>query len=207
MRVRRATALAAAALLLCAGACRRTEPRERVATAPPSAARTGPVPAGPGEADYHLLAPEKAALDAFLRANPDLRAASDEDRRPPDEENEVRELYGVYHPYFVRGDVNDDGRLDFVLGFVRRDSERDRPEFSILVFAGREDGSFSAGSFLERDVELADGDISLDRDSIVVTPDLADEIARRYRWDPDRRRHVYVPEALDEPVSPPPARI
>jgi hypothetical protein len=206
MRARRAAALAVAALLLCAGGCQRREARVRAPAAPPSAARTGPAPARADEAGYDLLAPERTAVDAFLRENPDLRVASDEDRRPPEEEDEVRDLYAVYHPYFVRGDANDDGRLDFVLGFVRRDSERDFPEFSVLVFAGKSDGGFSPGSFLERDVARADGDLSLDRDSIVVTPDLADDIARRYRWDPDRQRHVYVRDSSDEPVSPPPAR-
>ena len=34
----------------------------------------------------------------------------------------MRHLYGVYNPYFVRGDLNDDGILDFVMAFVRRDS-------------------------------------------------------------------------------------
>jgi hypothetical protein len=206
MRVRCAAALAAAVLLACTAACRRREPRERAPAATPSAARTGPAPARADEAGYQLLAPEEAAVDAFLRENPDLRLASDEDRHLPEEENEVRDLYAVYHPYFVRGDANDDGRLDFVLGFVRRDSERDSPEFSVVVFAGTRAGGFSPGAFVERDVALADGDLSLDRDSIVVTPDLAEDIVRRYRWDAGRQRHVYVRDVPDEPVSPPPAR-
>jgi hypothetical protein len=105
----------------------------------------------------------------------------------------MRKLYGVYHPYFLRGDVNDDGVLDFVLAFVRRDSDPDSPWFSIVVFNGSEKSGFAAGTFLERDVSLADGDLAVDRDSIVITPNLEDEDStRRYRWDPFRHSYVFV---------------
>ncbi len=115
-------------------------------------------------------------------------------------------LYGVYHPYFVRGDANDDGVLDFLLAFVRRDSDDDAPWFSVAVFSGRSDGSFAEAVFLERDISLADGDLSLDRDAIVITPDTADEATRRYRWDPSRRRHVFVRDTEEEPDTLPPAQ-
>lgn len=118
------------------------------------------------------------------------------------EGEDFRKLYGVYHPYFLRGDVNDDGILDFVLAFVRRDSDRDSPWFSIAVFTGTDRSAFSPGKFLERDVSLADGDLSVDRDSIMITPDLEEEDStRRYRWDPIQRSHVFVrvdPEEEDE---------
>ena len=127
--------------------------------------------------------------------------ATDADRRD-DGDEEIRELYGVYHPYFLRGDVNDDGILDFVLAFVRRDSARDSPWFSIAVFTGTASERFASGTFLERDVSLADGDLSIDRDSIMITPDLEEEEStRRYRWDPIQRSHVFVrddPEEDDE---------
>lgn len=149
---------------------------------------------------YALREPERKAVEDFLRANRDLRVAIDSDRRE-DEGEDLRKLYGVYHPYFLRGDVNDDGILDFVLGFVRRDSDRDSPWFSIVVFTGAGEGAFAPG-FLERDVSLADGDLSVDRDSILITPDLEeDESTRRYRWDPRQRSHVFVrddPEEDDE---------
>ena len=127
-----------------------------------------------------------------------MRMATDDDAREP-ESDDVKKLYGVYHPYFLRGDVNDDGVLDFVLAFVRRDSDRDSPWFSVVVFSGREPSGFASGTLLERDVSLADGDLSVDRDSIVITPDLDDEdTVRRYRWDPIRRAHVFVREDTDE---------
>ena len=143
-------------------------------------------------------------MENFLESNPDLRVATDGDRRETEAE-EIRELYGVYHPYFLRGDVNDDAVLDFVLAFVRRDSDRDAPWFSVVVFPGNDRGGFAAWTFLERDVSLADGDLSVDRDAIVITPDLEEEdSARRYRWDPVRRTYVFVrddPEEDDRGLS------
>jgi hypothetical protein len=118
--------------------------------------------------------------------------ATDDDRREG-ESDDVGKLYAVYHPYFLRGDVNDDGILDFVLAFVKRDSDRDSPWFSVVAFAGRERSGFGPGIFIERDVSLTDGDLSIDRDSIVITPDLdEEENARRYRWDPIKRSYVFV---------------
>jgi hypothetical protein len=70
------------------------------------------------------------------------------------------------------------------------------------VFPGTAPERFAAGTFLERDVSLADGDLSVDRDSIMITPDLEEEEStRRYRWDPIQRSHVFVrgdPEEDDE---------
>jgi hypothetical protein len=204
---RAAALLAAAAILGIAGACRRRPPAPpppAAASAPsaPDASRPGPEPASAASAGYDFPPAEKAAVEAFLRLNPDLRLAADDDRRPPDGGDDMNTLYGVYHPYFVRGDVNDDGVLDFVLAFVRRDSDRDSPWFSIVVFSGRGDGGFTPGVFLERDVSLADGDLSIDRDAIVITPDTSDEATRRYRWDPARHRHVFVRDEDEEPESP-----
>jgi hypothetical protein len=194
-------------LLLAASACRRRETVEPVAAAPP--ARTPPprAPASAAAAGYEFRPAEKSAVDAFLRAHPDLRPADDDDRRHTDASDDVAAMYGVYHPYFVRGDVNDDGLLDFVLAFVRRDSDRDSPWFSVAVFSGEAGGGFAPGVFLERDISLSDGDLSLDRDAIVVTPDVDDDATRRYRWDPERRLHVFVRDTPDEPSSPPAAQI
>ena len=202
-----AALLAAAIAAGCGGqGCRRAAEKP---PAPPAAALPTPPPGEPASASsagYDFRPAEKAAVQAFLRLNPNLRLAADGDRRPVGDGNDVSPLYGVYHPYFVRGDANDDGILDFVLAFVRRDSDRDSPWFSVVVFAGRSDGSFSAGAFLERDISLADGDLSLDRDSIVVTPDIDDESTRRYRWDSSRQRHVFVRDSPEEPDSAPPAQ-
>ena len=188
-----------------AWACRRVpEP----AAPPPSVAvaREATPPAPVEDATYNLRPAEKTAVAAFLRAHTDLRAATDDDRRLSVDGQDIAALYGVYHPYFVRGDANDDGILDFVLAFVRRDSDEDSPWFSVAIFAGEARGGFAPGVILERDISLADGDISLDRDAVVVTPDVSDEAARRYRWDPERGRHIYVHDAPEEPPTLPSAQ-
>lgn len=193
----------AASLLAFAGlaaGCREA-PGARTEVAP-----TLPLPAKVDAAGYSLRPAEKASIQAFLAKNRNLRVAADTDRRVPEDGGEVGNLYGIYHPYFVRGDLNDDGLLDFVLAFVRRDSDRDTPWFTVVVFTGREKPGgleFSSQSFLERDISLADGDIAIDRDAILITPDLASETTRRYRWDPARRSYVFVREGEEEPEPPP----
>jgi len=179
------------------GACRRAAPvAERKAADPDLVAQS---PATADASGYPFRPGERRAVEEFLKANRDLRLAVDSDRRSSESDDDLPKLYGVYHPYFLRGDINDDGILDFVLAFVRRDSDRDAPWFSIVVFNGTEGSGFSAGTFLERDVSLADGDLSVDRDSIVITPNLDDEDStRRYRWDPLRRSYVFVRDAADD---------
>ena len=203
--VRCLAAAALAVLALGAHGC-----RQKAAPAPPAAvAPAAPtrIPARADAAEYDLRPLEKAAVDEFLRRNPDLRLAVDGDHRQ-DESEGVGALYAIYHPYFVRGDGNDDGLLDFVLAFVRRDSDRDAPWFSVVVFSGRADGTFVPGGFLEREISLADGDLSLGRDAVVVTPDVGDDVARRYRWDPAKQRHVFVrDDEPEESASPPPSQI
>jgi hypothetical protein len=175
-------------------ACR----QERAERTSPDLARVSRPAAASPDSGYPFRREERAAVDAFLRTNPDLRVATDGDRRSS-ESTDYRKLYGVYHPYFLRGDVNDDGILDFVLAFVRRDSDGDSPWFSIVVFTGKEHSGFAPGTFLERDVSLADGDLAVDRDSIVITPDLDEEgSVRRYRWDPIRRSYVFVRDETGE---------
>jgi hypothetical protein len=147
-------------------------------------------------------------VDEFLRLHADLRLASPADRRDA-RDGQVRRLYGIYHPYFVRGDLNDDGVLDFVLAFVRRDRSNDTPWFSVVVFTGRGDAAapaFSAGIFIEKDVSLARGDLSIDRDAVLITPDLGDEAVRRYRWDPVRRSYAFVRDEDEDEDTPIPSR-
>jgi hypothetical protein len=200
----------ALALALAAGACRRTVTVTPAPTPAPSvtAAVTPAAAAHAPDAGYELRPAEKAAIDEFLRGHPELRMAVDGDHLEPEGGDDVAALYGVYHPYFVRGDGNDDGLLDFATAFVRRDSDEEAPWFSVVVFSGKPDGSFSAGGFLERDIALAEGDISLDRDAVVVTPDVSDDLTRRYRWDPAKRRHVFVrDDPSEDPASPPSSNI
>jgi len=168
------------------------------------AARPAPRAEAPG---YPFTRAERAAVEDFLRRNPTLRIATDEDRhRAADSDAELRGLYGVYHPYFVRGDLDDDGVLDFVLAFVRKDSGKSAPWFSVVVFTGRTGsdgtGSFSPGTFLERDVSIARGDLAVDRDAVVITPYLADDTVRRYRWDLATRSFLFVRDEDSDPETP-----
>ena len=202
-RKRLATAVACAAVIL---ACRKAG-APAAATSPPAPAQNSERPARmpsahPDPDAYPFKPAERAAVDEFLRQHTDLRLATDADRQHTrDGDSDIRRLYGVYHPFFVRGDLNDDGSLDFVLAFLRRDSSRESPWFSVVVFTGRDDSAgpaFSPGRFIERDVTLARGDLSIDRDAVVITPDLDDEAVRRYRWDPLRRSYVFVRDDADE---------
>ncbi len=189
--------------VLAAGGCQqRKNPVPDVAKAPSSQT---PRPAAGVEADPYGLRPaEKSAVEAFLKTNTDLRMAVDSDARAPDAS--LTHLYGVYHPFFVRGDLSDDGLLDFVLAFVRRDSPAGSPWFSVVVFVGREGGGFEKGTFLERDITLADGDLSIDRDSVLITPDTSDDPNRRYRWDAVHRQFKFVSDAEEPADTPPVAR-
>jgi hypothetical protein len=206
-----AVALACLAAGLGTAACSRKGDARSSSPAPTPVVTAAPAPATPArsaDSGYPLRPAERAAVDEFLRRNPTLRAANDGDHRKVEEGEGVEGLYGVYHPYFIRGDDNDDGLLDFVMAFVRRDSERDTPWFSVVVFDGRPDGSFEPGGFLERDISLADGDLSIDRDAIVVTPDVSEDLTRRYRWDSAKQRHVFVrDDDTEEPASPPASEI
>ncbi|HKD18946.1 MAG TPA: hypothetical protein VKG23_13925 [Thermoanaerobaculia bacterium] len=202
-----------AALALCASlavvsCARRGGSRAAASATPAPAAQTAttPAPAHAVDGGYDLRPEERAAVDDFLRAHSDLRVATDSDHRRSDDDG-IDGLYGVYHPYFVRGDANDDGILDFVIAFVRRDSDRDTPWFSVVLFAGKPNGGFEPGGFLEREISLADGDLSLDRDAIVVTPDVSEDLTRRYRWDPSKHRHVFVRDDDEETPSTPSSQI
>jgi hypothetical protein len=180
-------------------------------SSPEIAERSARAPSAHADSSAYPFTPaEKAAVDAFLRQHAGLRLATDSDRQPSrSADADFRRLYGVYHPFFVRGDVNDDGILDFVQAFVRRESSRDNPWFSVVVFTGRGDQAgpaFNSGAFLERDITLARGDLSIDRDAVLITPDLADEAVRRYRWDPLRRSYVFVRDDAEDDDTPVPSR-
>ena len=78
---------------------------------------------------------EKAVSAALV---PGLRPATDEDAADSESRDDLRDLYGDYRPYFVRGDFDADGRLDFAQAFLRR--EGPEPLFDVAVFFGTPDG-------------------------------------------------------------------
>lgn len=118
-----------------------------------------------------------------------LRPATDEDATDSESRDELRILYGDYRPYFVRGDFDSDGRLDFAQAFVRRDGPE--PLFDVAVFFGAPEG-FAPPVWVERGLQLSGGDLTVDRSVLVVTEDVEQDVSRRWRWHPVERRFIDV---------------
>lgn len=129
---------------------------------------------------------EGEAVHKALRAG--LRTATDDDATDSDARRELENLYADYHPFFVRGDLDGDGRLDFAQGFVEK--RNGGLWFDVAVFFGREGGTFSEPVFVEKAISLAAGDLSIERSILVLTPDVAREDVRRWRWEPSEGRFV-----------------
>jgi hypothetical protein len=181
----------------------------RKAATGPVAAPARPAPAAPVEAGLlqGLTAAERRAIAKFQAANPDLRMATDADAKTSDQYDEVAQLYGIYHPYFVRGDVDDDGRLDFLAAFVDRKSPSGSPWFSVAIFRGGAGGEFQPPEFLEKEISLQDGDLSIDRDSILITPDISQDANRRYHWNAGHQRFEFVTDAGEPGPDRPTSRV
>ncbi|MGE5345269.1 MAG: hypothetical protein ACM3JH_04875 [Acidithiobacillales bacterium] len=130
-----------------------------------------------------------AALEALEKekGSPALRVAEDDDAAPSDDRDDLKDLYGTYHPYFVRGDLNGDGLPDFAQAFVEKGPSG---WFHVAVFFARPDGSFLQPVWVERAVSLAAGDISMERSLLIVVPDLSLDDVRRWRWDLIEHRFV-----------------
>jgi hypothetical protein len=209
-RGRAAAALLAAALLITLSGCRRNGGVVVTRESPPGAAGP-PAVSGKGVAGESvpagLTSAESRAVRSFLAARPTWRLAGDSDSRPSDDAD-VSQLYGVYHPYFVRGDIDDDGTLDFVVAFVDREKKSASPWFSVAAFCGDGRGGFRPPQLIESEISLETGDLSIDRDSIVITPDLSeDDASRRYRWNPHQKRFDFVADQDSAPDRPPSSRI
>jgi hypothetical protein len=158
------------------------------------AGRGGPLPASrpgavsPGASDASGRTAGEDEVVASLAAS-GLRAATDEDATDSESRDEFRSLYVEYHPFFVRGDFDSDGRLDFAQAFVRRDGPE--PLFDVAVFFGTVSG-FSPPVWVERGLQLSTGDLSADRSVLVVTEDVEQDVSRRWRWDRSAARFVDV---------------
>ncbi len=174
--------LAVAAIIFLPQMSRRRTERGRQAEASPAREQD---PSGRTVAENRAVA--SALASASAAGGPALRVAEDDDAAPSDERSDLVDLYGTYHPYFVRGDLDGDGRLDFAQAFVETGS---RGWFHVAVFFARADGGFEPPVWVERSVSLAGGDISLERTILTVVPDLTIDEARRYRWDPVESRFV-----------------
>jgi len=130
---------------------------------------------------------EDQAVSAAIA--PGFRPATEEDATDSESRDELRVLYGDYSPYFVRGDFDSDGRLDFAQAFIRRDGPE--PLFDVAVFFGTA-GGFSPPVWVERGLQLSTGDLSADRTVLIVTEDVEQEVSRRWRWDPAVGRFLDV---------------
>ena len=149
-----------------------------------SSNRVGPAPATAVSGRTPL---EERAVAAALVS--ELRPATDEDAIDSESREELRHLYGDYRPYFVRGDFDSDGRLDFAQAFVRRDGPE--PLFDVAVFFGAPEG-FAPPLWVERGLLLSAGDLTIDRTVLVVTEDVEQDVSRRLRWVPAERRFIDV---------------
>ncbi|HWC65516.1 MAG TPA: hypothetical protein VG777_05500 [Thermoanaerobaculia bacterium] len=182
-----------AAAAAAASGCRRQRPDVRIvrestpSEAPPAAPGASPIPR-----EVALGPAETKAVRDYLASRPGWRLASDTDARPSDDADDMAPLYGVYHPYFVRGDLDDDGRLDFVAAFVDGGKPAASPWFTVVAFLADGRGGFRPQA-IESEISLERGDLSVDRDAVVVTTDLAeDDTTRRYRWNTGRKRFEFV---------------
>lgn len=142
-----------------------------------------PEPDDSGRSGPEALAVERATP-------PGTRPARDDDAEASPERQDLVEAYREYHPYFVRGDLDGDGALDFVQAFVRE--RGGQPLFDVAVFLGDGTGGFRPPLLVETGLDLAAGDLTIDRTLLVVTPDLTAEQTRRFRFDRVRRRFVDV---------------
>ncbi|MBK9088068.1 MAG: hypothetical protein IPL90_03080 [Holophagales bacterium] len=148
------------------------------------ATQAGPVPETAVSGRTPL---EEKAVSAAVVSG--LRPATDEDAADSEARDDLRDLYGDYRPYFVRGDFDADGRLDFAQAFLRR--EGPEPLFDVAVFFGTPEG-FSPPVWVDRGLMLSGGDLTIDRSVLIVTEDVERDVSRRLRWVPAERRFIDV---------------
>ncbi len=192
LRVRRVFLVSAAAAAIAAAALLLTKPVRkpaRAAVPAPLADARGLDASGRTKAER--LAVEEA-LEAFRKEGLVLRAAEDGDAAESDERRDLEDVYGDYHPFFVRGDLDGDGKLDFAQAFVEKGTGG--PWFHVAVFFGTGDGAFRKPLWVERAISLAAGDVTIERSLVIVTPDLGLDPSRRWRWEPGEKRFVDADE-------------
>jgi hypothetical protein len=195
LRLRHVLGVAALAVLAAAAALVLTR---RLPTQP--AAKRGERPTSVWTAAEKRAIDDAVAAAAAGAPKLALRPALDADSTDTDEHRDLDAVYGVYHPYFTRGDLDGDGRIDFVQAFVEKG--RSGLWFHVAAFFGRPDGTFDKPVWVERAISLADGDVTVERSLVVITPDLSADPTRRWRWEPTER--VFVdPDAEPRPASTP----
>jgi hypothetical protein len=187
--VKRSRAAGAAVLALFAAAGMFLVLRARPGSRPPAREHAGA--AAPASPSSRTPFEDQAISGAIA---PGFRVATEEDAADSEARDDLRALYGDYQPYFVRGDFDGDGRLDFAQAFIRRDGPE--PLFDVAVFFGTVSG-FSPPVWVERGLPLSTGDLSADRSVLIVMEDVEQEVSRRWRWEPSAGRFVDVDAGTD----------
>ncbi|MCM3875053.1 MAG: hypothetical protein NEA02_01395 [Thermoanaerobaculia bacterium] len=193
VRIRHVLFVLAAAAATAAAAHFLTKPAQKPArpsTKAPDADARGLDASGRTKAER--LAVEQA-LEAFKKDGLLVRAAEGGDAAESDEHRDLEEVYGSYHPFFVRGDLDGDGRLDFAQAFVEKGSGG--PWFHVAVFFGAGEGAFQPPLWVERAISLGAGDLTIERSLLIITPDLGLDPTRRWRWDAAEKRFVNADES------------
>ncbi len=157
-----------------------------------------PIQPSDGESQIEWTDAEKVAIEAGAPSG--MVPATENDAEPGPERQDLEVLYGSYEPFFVRGDLNGDGVMDFVQAYV--DRQKDLLVFDVAVFFGRS-GKFSPPYFVVRNVNLAAGDISIDRSLLIITEELGSDTNRRFRYDPLLENFYDVDATETEPQAPP----
>ncbi len=114
------------------------------------------------ELPSYIEARHRAVLQQWLKREPDLRLATDEDcGRCDDDIAQQRRLSGVdYHPYYVTGDFNGDGRQDFAVAAIEMEADaegRVEQKFVVAVFNGPFSRARVEPAFFKDNLKLRDG--------------------------------------------------
>src|SRR5256885_3255328 len=101
-------------------------------------------------------------LQQWLKREPDLRVATDADcGRCADDIANQRRLSGAdYHPYYIVGDFNGDGKQDFAIALIEMESEaegRGVQKFVVAVFNAPFNSRKISPTFFKDNLNLRDG--------------------------------------------------
>lgn len=109
----------------------------------------------------YISAKHRQVLQAWLKREPELRVATDEDcgRCADDIANQKKISGRDYHPYYAVGDFNGDGREDFAVALIaiEESGERAQQKFVVAVFNAPLSSRRAEPSFMKGNLNLRDG--------------------------------------------------
>jgi hypothetical protein len=97
----------------------------------------------------YVALPHKTVLQRWLTNRPELRPATDEDCKNELGLRDARKNNKNYHPYYVTGDFNSDGRLDFAVVLID-ERKSDENKAALLVFNGPLSANTTAAYFEDK---------------------------------------------------------